>query len=192
VPAAVEYLASVARDAGVPMASHDDTSPDQRRWFRSLGCEISEFPKNEPTARVAREDGHDIIMGAPNVVRGGSHLSSASASEMVGAGLCTILASDYCYPAQLHAAFRLARDKVCPFETAWRLISANPARAARLDDRGVLAVGKRADLIVVDDSRADMPRVVATIVAGKPVFYDTGAGQKLGRLASDEQLAHAG
>jgi alpha-D-ribose 1-methylphosphonate 5-triphosphate diphosphatase len=191
VPAAIERLARVARAAGVPMASHDDDSPDQRRWFRSLGCAISEFPKNEATARVARDDGHDIVMGAPNVVRGGSHLSAVSASAMIAGGLCTILSSDYYYPAQLQAAFRLARDGICPLETAWKLIAENPARAGGLDDRGVIADGKRADLIIVDDRQA-LPRVVATIVAGKPVFFDARFAVSVDLNVSDKELAHAG
>jgi alpha-D-ribose 1-methylphosphonate 5-triphosphate diphosphatase len=171
VPAAIERLADAARQAGVPMASHDDESPDQRSWFQNLGCRISEFPKNEITARAAHESGDDVIMGAPNVVRGGSHLALASAADLVSKGLCTILSSDYYYPSLIHAAHRLARDGICPIAEAWRLVAENPARAAKLDDRGTLAPGKRADIILVDDS-TELPRVVAAFVAGKPVFFE--------------------
>jgi len=173
VPAAIERLAAVARTAGVPMASHDDDSPDIRRWFHSLGCHISEFPQNEPTARLAHESGCHIIMGAPNVVRGGSHLSLIGAADMIGKGLCTVLSSDYYYASMGNAAFRLAADGVCDLPTAWRLISENPARAAGLHDRGTLAVGQRADIVLVDDSRPGLPRVVATIVGGRPVFLES-------------------
>ena len=173
VPAAIERLAAAARAAGVPMASHDDDSPDIRRWFHSLGCTISEFPQNEATARAAHDAGCDIVMGAPNVVRGGSHLSLVSAADMVAQGLCTVLSSDYYYPALVHAAFRLARDGVCDLARAWRLIAENPARAAGLDDRGTLAPGKRADLILVDDSHDGVVRVVATIAGGRPVFLES-------------------
>ncbi len=171
VPGAIGRLASIASAIGVPMASHDDETPDDRRRFAKLGCEISEFPKNEATAQVARSAGHDIVMGAPNVVRGGSHLSAVSAADMVARGLCTILTSDYYYPALAQAAFRLARDGVCDLATAWELISANPARAAGLADRGSLEIGKRADIVLVDDSVAELPRIVATIVAGKPMIF---------------------
>ena len=174
VPAAIERLAAQARRHGVPMASHDDDSPEIRRWYQQLGCQISEFPKNESTARTAHEAGCDIVMGAPNIVRGGSHLSSVSAADMVAKGLCTILSSDYYYPALLHAAFRLVRDGVCPLPMAWRLVSEHPARAAGLRDRGALAAGKRADFILVDDSDPLLPRVAATFVAGRPVFADRG------------------
>lgn len=172
VPAAIERLAAVARQYDVPTASHDDDSPDIRRWYHSLGCQISEFPKNEPTARAAHDAGCDIVMGAPNIVRGGSHLSSVSAADMVQKGLCTVLSSDYYYPALPQAAFRLVRDGICDLPTAWRLISENPARAAGLDDRGVLAAGRRADFILVDDTQPELPRVAATFVAGRPVFAD--------------------
>ena len=172
VPAAIERLAAAARRCGVPMASHDDDSPDIRRWYEQLGCQISEFPKNERTARAAHDAGCDIVMGAPNIVRGGSHLSSVSAADMVAKGLCTVLSSDYYYPALLHAAFRLVRDGICPLPMAWRLVSENPARAAGLRDRGAIVPGRRADFILVDDSDPLLPRVAATFVAGRPVFSD--------------------
>jgi alpha-D-ribose 1-methylphosphonate 5-triphosphate diphosphatase len=186
VPDAIVRLAAAARRSHVAMAAHDEETPEQRRMFRDLGCLISEFPKNRATAAVARADGHDVVMGAPNVVRGGSHLSAVSATEMVAEGMCTVLASDYYYPAQLHAAFRLARDGVCSLHDAWRLIAANPARAAGLTDRGSLEPGQRADLVVLDDSRPDLPRVVATLVAGRVVYSD-GTVQPV----SDEQFADA-
>ena len=91
------------------------------------------------------------MFGAPNVVRGGSHTGWTRASDMIAKGLCSVLASDYYYPAQLLAAFRLAADGVLPLAEAWQLISAAPARAAGLTDRGVLAAGQRADIILVDD-----------------------------------------
>jgi alpha-D-ribose 1-methylphosphonate 5-triphosphate diphosphatase len=174
VQPAIERLSEIARARHLPMASHDDDTPDIRRWYGSLGCAIAEFPKNESTARAAQEAGCDIIMGAPNVVRGGSHIALTSAAEMVAKNLCTILSSDYYYPALLHAALRLVRDRICPLPIAWRLISENPARAARLHDRGTLAAGRRADIVIVDDRRG-MPRVVATFVAGRPVFFESEA-----------------
>jgi alpha-D-ribose 1-methylphosphonate 5-triphosphate diphosphatase len=170
VQAAIERLAAAAVAAGVPMAAHDEETPEERGWFHRIGCHISEFPKNESTAGAAVSAGGAVVMGAPNVVRGGSHLSAVSASQMVARGLCSVLSSDYYYPAQLHAAFRLARDGICRLDEAWRLIAENPAKAAGLGDRGVLAPGKRADFILVDDRRPGLPRVVASFVAGRPVF----------------------
>ena len=119
------------------------------------------------TARLARQLGDDVVFGAPNVVRGTSHTGAPSATEMVSAGLCTVLASDYYYPAPLQAAFRLVQLGVADLPAAWKLVSRNPARAAGLHDRGTLVPGLRADAIVVDDRQSGLPRVVATIVGGE-------------------------
>ena len=79
-----------------------------------MGVDIAEFPVNEETARDAADAGDVIVFGAPNVVRGGSHTGWTRASDMIAKGLCSVLASDYYYPAQLLAAFRLAADGVLP------------------------------------------------------------------------------
>ncbi len=172
VPASIARLAEVARANGIPILSHDDTSPDQRRWFRSLGSRVSEFPTTVETAQDAAREGDDIVMGAPNVVRGGSHTGWTKAADMIERGLCSVLASDYYYPAQLLAAFRLAADRIAPLPRAWPLISQAPAAAAGLADRGRIAEGCRADIILVDTEH--QPRVVATIAAGKIVHLTEG------------------
>lgn len=169
VPASILRLAAMARSAGVPMLSHDDEAPTTRKLFRAQGVHIAEFPINEETAREAAASGDAIVFGAPNVVRGGSHTGWVRAADMVAKGLCTVLASDYYYPAPLLAAFRLAADGVLPLPSAWQLISAGPAHAAGLSDRGVLAEGRRADVILVDDAQPLRPRVVAAIAQGRLV-----------------------
>jgi alpha-D-ribose 1-methylphosphonate 5-triphosphate diphosphatase len=169
VPNSIARLAGVARSANVRMLSHDDASPAMRRSFRAQGVGIAEFPVNEETAREAAEGGDFIVFGAPNVVRGGSHTGWTKAADMIAKGLCSVLASDYYYPAQLLAAFRLAADGVLRLAEAWDLISSVPARAAGFPDRGVLAEGRRADIILVDDEVLLRPRVVAVIAAGRLV-----------------------
>jgi alpha-D-ribose 1-methylphosphonate 5-triphosphate diphosphatase len=170
VPAAITRLARKAAACGVPLLSHDDTSPEQRQWFRALGCRVAEFPVTEDTAKDAAQGGDDIVLGAPNVVRGGSHVGFVKASDMIARGLCSVLASDYYYPAPLAAAFRLVADGVAPIEQAWPLVSEAPARAAALPDRGVIAEGRRADLVVVDATDAANPRLDAVIAGGRVVF----------------------
>jgi len=145
VPASISRLAQAARAANVRMLSHDDASPAMRQAFRAQGVAIAEFPVNEETAR------------------------EAAAADMIAKGLCSVLASDYYYPAPLLAAFRLAADGVLPLAAAWQLISSSPARAAGLADRGMLAAGQRADIILVDDTVPLRPRVVAVIAAGRLV-----------------------
>ena len=181
VPASIARLAKAARDAGVRMLSHDDDSPTMRKAFRAQGVGIAEFPVNEETAREAAEAGDFIVFGAPNVVRGGSHTGWTKAADMIAKGLCSVLASDYYYPAQLLAAFRLDADRVLPLAEAWDLISTAPAKAAGLTDRGVLAEGRRADIILVDDAMPLRPRVVGVIAAGRVVHFTEA--DRLQRLA---------
>jgi alpha-D-ribose 1-methylphosphonate 5-triphosphate diphosphatase len=169
VPASIARLAQVAAQAGVRMLSHDDNNPAMRQAFRAQGVGIAEFPVNVETAREAANGGDAIVFGAPNVVRGGSHTGWTRASDMIEQGLCSVLASDYYYPAPLLAAFRLAADRVRPLPQAWDLISAAPARATGLSDRGEISEGRRADLLLVDDAIALRPRIVAVIAAGRLV-----------------------
>ncbi len=169
VPGSIARLAETAKDVGVRMLSHDDNSPAMRRAYRAKGVTIAEFPVNEETAREAANGGDAIVYGAPNVVRGGSHTGWTKASDMIEKGLCSVLASDYYYPAPLLAAFRLAADGVRSLPQAWDLISAAPARATGLSDRGEIAQGRRADILVVDDAVALRPRIVAVIAAGRLV-----------------------
>lgn len=161
-------LAAAARAAGLPMASHDDESVAMRDAFRALGARICEFPVTEEVARAARAAGDHVAMGCPNVVRGRSHLGWASAAALAEADICRVLTSDYFYPSMLHAAFALAARGVLDLAAAWRLVSANPAAATGLADRGRIAAGARADLVLVDPAPA--PRVVATIAGGRIAY----------------------
>lgn len=169
VPSSIERLAAAGVARGLPMLSHDDMTPAMRDWYRSLGCLIAEFPINEETAVAARAAGDHIVFGAPNVIRGGSHTGCPSAGDMAARELCTVLASDYYYPALPHAPFVLADQHGVPLEQAWRLVSRGPALALGLKDRGEIHEGRRADLVLVERRRDLPPRIVATIVAGKIV-----------------------
>jgi alpha-D-ribose 1-methylphosphonate 5-triphosphate diphosphatase len=168
VPNSIARLAAAARTHGVSLLSHDDSSVEQRQRYRALGCRIAEFPMTPDTARDAAFAGDDIVLGAPNVVRGKSHLGWLDATKMIADGFCTVLASDYYYPAPLLAAFRLADAGVAPIEHAWRLISEAPARAFGLGDRGRIEPGLSADLVLVDPARP--PNIVGVVVAGRFVY----------------------
>ncbi len=172
VPAAVERIAASARHAGVAMASHDDPSPDMRRWFHALGCTLSEFPTSRATARAARELGNHVILRAAAVIAEPGDADGENADgtiDLIEQDLCTVLASDCAAAAPLQAAWALAREGVLPFAASWRLVSANPAQAAGLDDRGAVKVGARADLVCIDDSDPALPRVAAVFIAGRLV-----------------------
>lgn len=164
---AIDRLAAVAREQGAALLAHDETTPEMRRRYRSIGVTTSEFPMNRPTADAAVEAGEHIVLGAPNVLRGGSHNGALNAAEAVAGGYCTVLASDYYYPAPLLAAFKLVGDGVCDLPAAWKLVAENPAIAAGLEDRGRIAPGQRADILLVDASNPTEPQVKAVFVAGQ-------------------------
>ena len=173
VPAAMRRVAAAAEAAGVVRLAHDEETLEDRSLYRSLGALISEFPEIVAVAREAVRAGEAVVFGAPNVLRGGSHTGCPGAADMVREGLCTVLASDYYYPAMLLAPFRLAADGILPLEDAWRLVSANPARAAGLDDRGTLAEGARADILLVDPS-GPVPRPAAALAGGRLLRFGIG------------------
>jgi alpha-D-ribose 1-methylphosphonate 5-triphosphate diphosphatase len=133
---------------------------------RALGCAISEFPMSAEVARDAIDAGEMTVFGAPNVLRGGSHIGCPSATQMAAEGLCSILSSDYYYPAMLAAPFRLAAETCLSLEQAWRLVSAHPAAALGLKDRGEITLGRRADLLLVE-AAPNGPRLVATLCGGE-------------------------
>ncbi len=174
VDASVARLARAARAASLTMLSHDDRSPAERTRYRDMGASIAEFPITEETAAAASQAGDPIVFGAPNVVRGGSHTGCPDAAAMVEAGFCTVLASDYYYPALLAAPFVLAARSGRPVENYWPLVSENPARAAGLIDRGRIEPGMRADVVLVDPC-GPRPAVVATIAAGRLVHLSDAA-----------------
>jgi alpha-D-ribose 1-methylphosphonate 5-triphosphate diphosphatase len=176
VPAAQARLAAAARAAAIPMLSHDDATPDARAAFRALGAAICEFPMAEAVAQAAREAGEHVVMGAPNVVRGGSHLGWAAAAPLAERGLVTVLASDYVWPALLQAAFVMQARGVLDLARAWALVSANPAAAAGLADRGRIAPGLRGDVVVVDPARR---APLATFAAGRLAWIAPEAAARL-------------
>lgn len=163
----IATVAFLARDRGAPMLSHDDSQSETRDFYRAHGSRIAEFPMHERVFASARAAGDWIVLGAPNAMRGGSHLGSPSAADMIARGLCDILASDYFYPAMLGAVVRLLADGVADLPALWRLVAANPAAAMGLTDRGRIAPGLRADLVLLDWQEAAMPAPLRTFVAGR-------------------------
>lgn len=177
-PKVPRYLCSLAAffDAqGVRYGSHDDTSAETRCYYNEIGAKICEFPTTQAAARAARSLENPILMGAPNVVRGGSQSGNISAVELIKAGLCDVLVSDYHYPSLAQAAFSLVASGVLDLPAAWALISTNPAKVLNLSDRGELEPGRRADLIVVD---RETKRITATITGGRLAHLSGETGQR--------------
>lgn len=167
---ALERLSAGLRAQSVRLGSHDDGTAEARRVARARGMTIAEFPETVEAAEEARAGGDSVIMGAPNLVRGGSHKGNVSAVDLVAMGLVDALASDYHYPSLKRAAFFLADGGVCDLATAWRLVSRGPAEVLGLEDRGVLQAGLRADLVVIEP---ETRRVMATLAGGR-VSYMAG------------------
>ncbi|MBV6823654.1 alpha-D-ribose 1-methylphosphonate 5-triphosphate diphosphatase [Pseudomonas sp. PD9R] len=133
---------------GLSVASHDDATLAHVEESARYGMTIAEFPTTAEAARGCRQEGMKVLMGAPNIVRGGSHSGNVAAADLAAEGLLDILSSDY-YPASLlQAAFALATqsDRV-DLAQAVRMVSLAPASAAGLTDRGEIALGLRADLV---------------------------------------------
>ena len=154
---------------GVRLGSHDDTTGEDRARWHGVGARIAEFPETAEAAEAAQATGDGVILGAPNAVRGGSHKGNASALDLIAMGLCDAVASDYHYPSPRRAVLMLARSGLLDLAGAWALVSSGPARVLGLTDRGQIAPGLRADLVILDDQ----DRVAATLSGGQ-VSYMSG------------------
>ncbi|HET6522219.1 MAG TPA: alpha-D-ribose 1-methylphosphonate 5-triphosphate diphosphatase [Geminicoccaceae bacterium] len=143
-------LAALARARRIPLASHDDAREAHIEEAAELGVRFTEFPTTVEAAEAARRHGLAVLMGAPNLIRGGSHSGNVAAGELAAAGLLDALASDYVPASLLQAAFRLAADPFgIPLPAAVAMVTRTPAALAGLDDRGEIAPGLRADLVRV-------------------------------------------
>ena len=151
-----------AHELGLAIASHDDATIAHVEEAEADGVAIAEFPTTLEAASAAHDAGLAILMGAPNVVRGKSHSGNISATDLVAAGLLDILSSDYVPFALLQAAFLLPqRVEGLDLSRALATVTANPAKAAGLDDRGEITPGKRADLVrVAGDAPLPVVRAV--------------------------------
>ncbi len=155
-----------------------------------LGAQVAEFPLTKRAAAAAQAMQCPVIMGAPNVVRGKSQSGNQSASDLVAAGLCDALVSDYHLPALPLAAWSLVDRGILSLPAAWAMISTNPARILRLSDRGRLVPGLRADLVVVE---AATRRIEATICAGRLTYLAGEAANRfLDRPGAISALAGVG
>ena len=145
-----EAIAAHCRERHISLASHDDATAAHVEESLALGSVIAEFPTTEEAARASHNSRLQVLMGAPNIVRGGSHSGNVAAHHLASLGLLDILSSDY-YPASLlDAVFRIANDESNAFSLpqAVKLVTRNPANALGLKDRGEIAEGKRADLVL--------------------------------------------
>lgn len=169
--AQLRELASLARERGVAVASHDDDTAEKLALNRLIGVQISEFPITLDTARAARAMGFYTVVGAPNILLGGSHSGNMSAAEAILDGCADILCSDYYPPSLLNGVFAMARRHGAPLCEMVRKATLNPARALGIDaDYGSLEAGKVADIILVAE-KDGYPAVTDALVGGRPLAH---------------------
>lgn len=162
-------IAEICQGRGFIVASHDDATLEHVEEARGLGTHFSEFPTTLEAARAARAEGMKVLMGAPNVVRGGSHSGNISAAELAAEGCLDLLSSDYVPISLMHAAFLLHRGPLgLPLHETVAMVSASPAETAGLDDRGRIEPGRRADLVRVRDT-GDVPVIRGVWRQGRQV-----------------------
>ncbi len=154
----------------IPLASHDDATAAHVQEAVRDGVVVAEFPTTVEAAEASKRYGMGVMMGAPNLIRGGSHSGNVSARDLASRGLVDILSSDYVPTSLLPAAFLMAQvvDGI-DLPHAIRTVSADPAARVGLADRGEIAPGKRADLVHVRNTPAG-PAVIAVWRQGNRVL----------------------
>jgi alpha-D-ribose 1-methylphosphonate 5-triphosphate diphosphatase len=163
-----DAIVTICQKRNIPLASHDDTDVDHVEQAANEKIAISEFPTTIDAAYAARSHKMQIVMGSPNMVKGGSHSGNVSAAELAQRELLDIFSSDYVPASLLISAFMLYKDFDWSLPKAIRTVSMNPSRAIGLLDRGEIGIGKRADLIRVKYS-ANMPIVAETYCRGNKI-----------------------
>jgi len=174
--ARMQELALEAHAAGISVASHDDDSKERVETMSGIGADISEFPVSIDAASAAKAAGMSTIFGSPNILRGKSQSGSMKAIEAIKEGVADCLCADYSPASLIVSVFRIPEISDLDLASAIRLVTSNPAKAARLDDRGEISVGKRADLIAVA-TPGGLPQVTDVWSNGFPVYracYDHG------------------
>ncbi|RUM98613.1 alpha-D-ribose 1-methylphosphonate 5-triphosphate diphosphatase [Pseudaminobacter arsenicus] len=143
-------IADACAERGIAVASHDDATVEHVEESKGFGVRLAEFPTSIEAARASHEAGMAVLMGAPNIVRGKSHSRNISARTLADAHVLDVLSSDYVPFSLIHAPFVLADDDGgMSLPESVRLVTANPAEAVGLSDRGRIATGLRADLVRV-------------------------------------------
>ena len=165
----MQELAFTAHQAGISVASHDDDTKERVETMTGIGADISEFPITLEAAQAAKVAGMSTIFGAPNILRGKSQSGSMKAMEAIHEGVADCLCADYSPASLIVAVFKLPELCDLDLPAAIRLVTSNPAKAARLNDRGEIAVGKRADLITVD-TPAGLPQVTNVWSKGSSIY----------------------
>ncbi len=170
VPGIYARLQHEASRQPLIIATHDDDSPAKVDLGWDLGARVAEFPVTVEAAERQRERGMPIMVGAPNIVRGGSQSGNLDARELIRRGLADIICADYHVPSLLSAAFALADEHLVDLPAAMCMLTLNAARAVGLTDRGAIAPGQLADLCLVRRDTNGTPQVEQVFRMGRSVF----------------------
>ncbi|MBT9314684.1 alpha-D-ribose 1-methylphosphonate 5-triphosphate diphosphatase [Leptothoe spongobia] len=166
----MENLVQRCHALGTPIASHDDETEADVAKSRERGVAIAEFPAAIPLAQQSRDYGAAVLMGAPNLVRGGSHVGYMGVAEAAQAQVLDCLCSDYHYPSLFHAPFLLAEKGLMSFDQAWKCVSQYPAEAAKIgDQKGKIALGHDADFLLLTPDCPLPSAIRAVYINGHPV-----------------------
>ncbi|WP_417324706.1 alpha-D-ribose 1-methylphosphonate 5-triphosphate diphosphatase [Halarcobacter sp.] len=164
----INDLIAYTKEHNLTLLSHDDDCIEKLDGLLDLGVQISEFPLDLEVAKYAVSKGIATGMGAPNIVRGGSQSGNIAAIDLVKEGVCKYLCSDYHPTSMLQAVYRMKEDANLDIAKGFSMVTSTPARYANLEDRGEIKEGKRADIIVVDDTH--IPKVVLTLKDGDSIY----------------------
>ncbi|NET26622.1 phosphonate metabolism protein PhnM [Okeania sp. SIO1I7] len=164
-----QALVELATQNGISLASHDDATISHVQEALENGAVLAEFPTTLEAAKEAHNSGLQVLMGAPNLVLGGSHSGNVSAMELVEQNLVDVISSDYVPRSLLQSIFIISHKIAKPLYEVMKLVTINPAKTINLShDRGSLEVGKRADLITVHDDGI-VPHLTSAIINGRRV-----------------------
>lgn len=164
----IDTILEVAKRKNIPIACHDDDTMEKVAISLQRGVNIAEFPMNKICTKAFKDAGVYTLFGAPNLIRGRSHVGALSVQEAAREDLLQILCSDYHYPSLYLSPFKLASLKLCSFEDAWKMISLNPAIATKIDKtKGSIKEGKDADFLVLDSLSGNLHDIHAVFIKGK-------------------------
>jgi len=166
----IEELISYTKKYNLPLASHDDDTEQKVNTSIERGVQIAEFPMNKECAKLHKKAKNFTLFGAPNLIRGGSHIGALSAYDAAKEELLNILCSDYHYPSLFLAPFKLRSLGIESLEKAWQRVSLNPAKAVNLDTvTGSIENGKEADFLVLDSLEAELNSLKQVFIQGVQV-----------------------
>lgn len=166
-PEQIKDITTLAVEKNIAVASHDDDHMEKLHLVQSFGTTISEFPITLDVARGAKQLGLYTVVGAPNVLLGKSHSGNLSAVEAIENDCADILCSDYYPSALLHAVFQLHKQYGYDLREMINKVTINPARAVKMEDEiGSIQVGKKADLLMIEEMDHGYPMLTKTMVDG--------------------------